>query len=65
MLIYNILYNRELNYLRLNYRFEKIALFHCMNFRSNLPYDSREAWYTLYAMLPLNHKRDDDIDLLP
>ena len=24
---------RELNYLRMNYRFEKIALFHCMNLR--------------------------------
>ena len=23
----------ELNYLRMNYRFEKIKLFHCMNFR--------------------------------
>ena len=25
--------NREIKYLRLNYRFEKIKLFHCMNFR--------------------------------
>ena len=26
-------HNRELNYLRTNFRFEKITLFHCMNFR--------------------------------
>ena len=26
--------NQELNYLRMNYRFEKIKLFHCMNLGS-------------------------------
>ena len=25
--------DRELNYLRMNYRFEKMAFFHCVNFR--------------------------------
>ena len=28
-----IIENRELNYLRMNYRFEKITLSNCMNFR--------------------------------
>ena len=27
-----LIYN-ELNYLKMSYRFEKITLFHCMNFR--------------------------------
>ena len=49
-------YNRELNYLIMNYRFEKKALFHCMNFRENITNNSRGAWRTLYAMLPLNYK---------
>ena len=26
-------YNRRLNYLRMNYRFEKVGLLHCMNIR--------------------------------
>ena len=42
--------NRELNYLRMSYGFEKIALFLYMNFRKHLT-DS-----TLYAMLLLNYK---------
>ena len=29
----HLTFNRELNYLRMNYRFEKIKLFHCMNFK--------------------------------
>ena len=28
---------------RKNYRFEKIALFHCMNFRQRITYNSRAA----------------------
>ena len=47
--------NRELNYLRMNYRFKKITLFHCMSFRY-LTYNSRVAWCTVHAMLPSNHK---------
>ena len=45
--------NRVLNYLRINYTFEKIKVFHCMNFRLHLTYNSRGA---LYAMLFSNHK---------
>ena len=48
-----------------DYRFEKIKLFHCMNFKQHLVYNSRGAWHTQYAMLPWNHKCDDDINLLP
>ena len=47
--------NREFNNLRMNYRFKKIALFHCMNFRSQLTHNLRGAWHTLYAMLLSNY----------
>ena len=47
-------YNGGINYLRKNYGFEKLTIFHCMNFRQNLTYNSRGAWHTLYAMLPSN-----------
>ena len=43
--------NIELNYLRMNHKFEKITLFPHMNFRQHLTYNSRGDWHTLYAML--------------
>ena len=46
-----LLENRELNHLRMNHRFEKIVLFHSMNFRYHFTYNLSGAWYTLYAML--------------
>ena len=56
--------NRELHFLRMNHRFERIKLWHCMNFRQHLTDDLREAWHTLYAMLLSNYKWDDTTDLL-
>ena len=41
------LINRESCSLRMNYRFQKIALFHCMNFRLNFTYNWRGAWHSL------------------
>ena len=40
----------------MNYRFEKIVIFHCMNFRKRLTYNLRGTWHTLYAMLLSNFK---------
>ena len=43
--------DRELNYLKMNNRFEKIKPFHCMNFRQHLTFNLRGPWHTLYVML--------------
>ena len=56
--------NRELNYLKMTCRFEKITFFHCKNFKLHLTYNSSRAWQIPYAMLLLNYKRDDSTDLL-
>ena len=40
--------NRELYYLRMNYRFEKIIVFYFINFRQYLTYNSRGTQHTLY-----------------
>ena len=56
--------NESRLYLRMNYRFEKITLCQCMNFRWHFTYNLRGAWHTLYVMLLLNCGRDDTIDLL-
>ena len=53
--IYLTTFNRELNYKRMNYRFEKTKLFHYMNFRLHPTYNWRGVWHTLYAMLLSNH----------
>ena len=55
----------ESNYFRMYYRFEKLALFNCMNLRYHITYNFRGAWNTLYAVLTSNYKRDDTTDLLP
>ena len=34
--------SRELNSLRMNNRFEKITIFHCINFRKHLTYNEKE-----------------------
>ena len=47
--------NRELNHLRMNYRFEKIELFHEINSRQHLTNNLRKACHTLYAMLLSNY----------
>ena len=57
--------NRDLNYFRMNYRFEKIVLLLCINFRQRLTYNPRRSWHTLYAMLLSNYKRDDTTGLYP
>lgn len=43
---------REFKYLRMNYRFQKITVFHRMSFRLCLTYNLRGAQHILYAMLP-------------
>ena len=50
--------NKNMKYLfcGMNYRFEKITLFDCMNLREHLTYNLRGAWHTLYAMLFSNYK---------
>ena len=45
--LYISINNRELNYLRMNNRFEKITLFNCISFRKHLTCNSRGAWHTL------------------
>ena len=50
-LMSNLHLNSLLNQLRMNNKFEKIDLFHCMNFRQRLTFNLREIWHTLYAML--------------
>ena len=44
--------------------FEKIAHFRCMNFMQHLTYNLRGAWYTQYAILFSNYKRDNAADML-
>ena len=41
------LQSHALHYLRINYRFEKIVLIHCINFKKHLTYNLRGAWHTL------------------
>ena len=40
--------NRELYYMRMNYRFEKIIVFYFINFRQYLTCNSRGTQHTLY-----------------
>ena len=57
--------NRELNNLRMNYRFDKNQSFTFMYLRLHVTYYLGGAWHTLCTMLLSNYKRDDTIDLLP
>ena len=52
--------NRELNYLRMNNRFEKIAHVPLHDFRvaARLTYNLRGAWHTRYAMLLSSYQED-------
>ena len=47
--------NRKLNYLRMNYSFEKIT-FSLERFQADLTFNLRGAWHTLYATLLSNYK---------
>lgn len=60
-----IFLNRRLNYFRINYSFEKIAIFYYMNFSYHLTYNFRGTWHVLYVMLLWNHNWDDTTELLP
>ena len=49
--------------MRINYRFEKVKLFHCMSFTEVTLIIQWLAWHTLYVTLPSDHKLDA-LDLL-